>query len=35
MYPILPVEMTQFAADALLLLFIAVSAVLSAVFCVR
>jgi hypothetical protein len=35
MYPIFPLEMNQFAADALLLVFTAVSAVLSAVFCLR
>ena len=35
MYPVLPLEMNQFAAEALLLLFTAVSAVLSAVFCMR
>jgi hypothetical protein len=35
MYPVLPLETNQYAAQALLLLFTAVSAVLSAVFCLR
>jgi len=35
MYPMLPLEMNQFAADSLLLLFTVVSAVLSAVFYLR
>ncbi len=35
MYPVLPLETNQFAADALLLLFTAASAVLSALFCMR
>jgi hypothetical protein len=35
MYPVLPLELNQYAADALLLLFTAVSALLSAVFCMR
>jgi hypothetical protein len=35
MYPVLPLETNQYAAEALLLLFIAVSAVLSMLFCTR
>jgi hypothetical protein len=35
MFPVLPLETNQYAAEALLILFTAVSAVLSAVFCVR
>ncbi len=35
MYPVIPMEMNQFAVDSLLYLFTAVSAVLSAVFCLR
>ncbi len=35
MYPVLPLDMNQFAADTLLLLFIAASALLSAVFGLR
>jgi hypothetical protein len=35
MYPVVPLEMNQFAADALLFLFTAVSAALSVVFCLR
>ena len=35
MYPVLPLELNQYAAEALLLLFIAASAVLSAMFCTR
>ncbi len=35
MYPVLPLELNQYAAESLLLLFTAVSALLSAVFCLR
>ena len=35
MYPVLPLETNQFAAEALLMLITAVSAVLSAVFSLR
>ena len=35
MYPVIPMEMNQFAADSLLYLFAAVSAMLSAVYCLR
>jgi len=35
MYPVLPLEMNQYAAELLLLLFTAASALLSAVFCLR
>ena len=35
MYPVLPLELNQYAADALLLMFTAVSALLSAVLCLR
>jgi hypothetical protein len=35
MYPVLPLELNQYAAETLLLLFTAVSASLSAVFCLR
>jgi hypothetical protein len=35
MYPVLPLDSNQYAAEVLLLLITAVSAVLSALFCVR
>jgi len=35
MYPVIPLEMNQFAADLLLYLFTAVSAMLSVVFSMR
>jgi hypothetical protein len=35
MYPVLPLEMNQFAVEALMLLFAAASALLSALFCLR
>ena len=35
MYPVLPLEMNQFAAEALLLLFTAVSVLVRTVFCMR
>ncbi len=35
MYPVLPFETNQYAAEVLLLLFVAASAVLSAMFCTR
>ncbi len=35
MYPVVPIEMNQFAADSLLYLFTAVSALLSVVYCSR
>ena len=35
MYPLIPIEMNQFAADSLLFLFTAVSALLSVVYALR
>ena len=35
MYPVLPLEPNQYAAEGLLLLFTVVSVVLSMVFCTR
>ncbi len=35
MYPVVPMEMNQFAADSLLYLFAAVTALLSVVYCLR
>ncbi len=35
MYPVIPMDMNQFAADALLYLFAAVSALLSVVYSLR
>jgi hypothetical protein len=35
MYPVVPIEMSQFAADSLLYLFAAASALLSVVYCRR
>jgi hypothetical protein len=35
MYPVLPLEMNQFAAQSLLLLFTAASAFVGTVFCMR
>jgi hypothetical protein len=35
MYPVIPIEMNHFAADALLYLFTAVSAILSVIYGLR
>ena len=35
MYPVIPMELNQFAAESLLYLFTAVSAVLSVIFSLR